>query len=114
MNDEQKLNKVKAVLQDCKAPMKARYRALFVLRNIGGKESIDIIASTFDDESSLLKHELAYCLGQLQDDYSVDILRSVVKDEQQDAIVRHEAGRLCTTESGCFWCICFVIRIHGM
>ena len=92
MIDEEKVEKIGVILHNNNAPMKARYRALFTLRNLGGKSAIDTIASAFTDDSSLLKHELAYCLGQMQDSYSLSILRNVVKDEQQDAIVRHEAG----------------------
>lgn len=72
--------------------MKARYRALFTLKNIGGTDAIDAIAANFTDESGLLKHELAYCLGQMQDEYALNILRGVVQDVKQDVIVRHEAG----------------------
>lgn len=92
MIGEEQLQKVGAVLKNTSAPMKARYRALFTLRNIGGTSAIDTIASTFNDESNLLKHELAYCLGQMQEKYALDILRSVVADTSQDVIVRHEAG----------------------
>lgn len=92
MADKGKLSKIIALLADEKAPMKARYRALFSLKNVGGKDAIDAISSNFSDRSSLLKHELAYCLGQMQDDRAVDVLKSVVRDEDQDVIVRHEAG----------------------
>jgi len=80
------------VLSDRSAPMKARYRALFALKNIGGTEAINTIAANFADTSALLKHELAYCLGQMQDEQALDVLRNVVRDVKQDVIVRHEAA----------------------
>ncbi|CAK1595914.1 unnamed protein product [Parnassius mnemosyne] len=80
------------VLNDPTRPMKERFRALFTLRNLGGEKSIECISECFKDESVLLKHELAYCLGQMQDNRAIPILRNVLEDTNQDPIVRHEAG----------------------
>ncbi|XP_068631979.1 deoxyhypusine hydroxylase [Battus philenor] len=80
------------VLNDPARPMKERFRALFSLRNLGGETSIECISECFKDESVLLKHELAYCLGQMQDKRAIPVLRSVLEDTKQDPIVRHEAG----------------------
>ena len=46
----------------------------------------------FADESALLKHELAYCLGQTANDAAVAPLRKVLADVQEDAMCRHEAA----------------------
>ena len=81
------------VLQDAKRPMKERYRALLTLKNLGGRAAIDEISKCFGDESALLKHECAYCLGQMTDTYSIPALTKVLKDTKQEAMVRHEAGR---------------------
>ncbi|XP_050346374.1 deoxyhypusine hydroxylase [Nymphalis io] len=81
-----------SVLNDPQRPMKERFRALFTLRNLGGETAIKCISDCFKDESVLLKHELAYCLGQMQDVKAVPILKSVLADTNQDPIVRHEAG----------------------
>ena len=48
------------------------------------------IATCFKDSSALLKHECAYCLGQMTD-ASILVLRTVLQDRCQDAMVRHEA-----------------------
>ncbi|KAJ0177080.1 hypothetical protein K1T71_007089 [Dendrolimus kikuchii] len=80
------------VLNDPNRPMKERFRALFTLRNLGGEAAIQCISECFKDESVLLKHELAYCLGQMQDKRAIPILRSVLEDKDHDPIVRHEAG----------------------
>lgn len=82
------------VLNDPSRPMKERFRALFTLRNIGGETAIQCISECFKDESVLLKHELAYCLGQMQDRRAIPILRSVLEDPNHDPIVRHEAGKV--------------------
>eukprot|EP00127_Corallochytrium_limacisporum_P001563 Clim_evm16s66 gene=Clim_evmTU16s66 len=79
-------------LADAKAPLNDRFRALFTLKNIGGKGAIDAIAAVFGDESALLKHELAYCLGQMQDPEAVPCLEIVLADMTQDPMVRHEAA----------------------
>lgn len=84
--------KIGSVLNDPKRPMKERFRALFTLRNLGGETAIKCISECFTDESVLLKHELAYCLGQMQDQRAIPKLRSVLEDKNQDPIVRHEAG----------------------
>lgn len=80
------------VLRNKNKPLKDRFRALFTLKNLGGTDAIDNIGACFDDESALLKHELAYCLGQMQDAYAIPILVSVLEDKNQEAMVRHEAG----------------------
>ncbi|XP_047231885.1 deoxyhypusine hydroxylase isoform X2 [Girardinichthys multiradiatus] len=69
-----------------------RFRALFTLRNLGGAEAIEWISKAFTDDSALLKHELAYCLGQMQDRRAIPVLTTVLKDTKQEPMVRHEAG----------------------
>ncbi|KAI1891605.1 hypothetical protein AGOR_G00145510 [Albula goreensis] len=80
------------VLANPKESLTTRFRALFTLRNLGGAEAIAWISRTFVDESALLKHELAYCLGQMQDERAIPILEEVLKDTTQEPMVRHEAG----------------------
>ncbi|KAJ5234370.1 Deoxyhypusine hydroxylase [Penicillium citrinum] len=54
--------------------------------------AIQAIAAGFASSSALLKHELAYCLGQTLNRDSVAYLQHVVKDVQEDAMCRHEAA----------------------
>ncbi|CAG8610116.1 3558_t:CDS:2, partial [Ambispora leptoticha] len=75
-----------------KVPLHTRFRAIFTLKNIGDERSIDLLAKAFNDESDLLKHELAYVLGQMKNSYANPILRRVLSDKSQDAMVRHEAA----------------------
>lgn len=91
---ESAIRNIGTVLNDPSRPMKERFRALFTLRNLGGETAIRCISECFKDESVLLKHELAYCLGQMQDKRAIPILRSVLEDKNHDPIVRHEAGKL--------------------
>ena len=69
-----------------------RMRALFALRNIGGVEAIDALAGGFKSKSALLKHEIAYVMGQMQDSYAVPCLIERLNDHDEDLMVRHEAA----------------------
>ena len=48
--------------------------------------------AVFVDDSALLKHECAYCLGQMQNTHALPVLEAVLRDAQQDTMVRHEAA----------------------
>ena len=74
-------------------PLKDRFRALFSLKNVGSQYAIDSISKCFTDPSSLLKHEAAYCLGQMQNEAAIPCLTAVLEDSTQEPIVRHEAGK---------------------
>ena len=82
------------ILNDENRPLKERFRALFTLKNIGGLLAIQQIQQGFNDPSALLKHELSYCLGQMQDSQAIPVLIKVLKDTNQEPMVRHEAGEL--------------------
>lgn len=69
-----------------------RMRALFALRNIGGQESVDALAAAFSSSSALLKHEIAYVMGQMQDSAAVPYLIERLEDYEEDVMVRHEAA----------------------
>ena len=81
-------NELRATLIDEDACIFDRYRAMFALRNKGGSESVQALGDAFASESALLKHEVAYVLGQMQDDHAVStlrygIIRASVGDWQQ-------------------------------
>lgn len=86
----------KAVLNlDGKTDLANRFRALFSLKSLGAEgntEAIDVIAEGFKDSSELLKHEMAYVLGQTRQEYALDPLVKVLADPNQQAMVRHEAA----------------------
>jgi len=91
VNDEQVLA-IGAVLNNGTRPLKERFRALFTLRSIGGKLALDEMSKAFRDPSALLKHEVAYCIGQMGMPEAVKVLEQVLQDPGQEPIVRHEAG----------------------
>lgn len=92
MVTEQEVEAIGRVLVDPKQPLQARFRALFTLRGLGGPDSISWISRAFEDSSALLKHEVAYCLGQMRDSRAIPVLAGVLKDNSQEPMVRHEAG----------------------
>ena len=91
-------------LTDSALPLFLRYRAMFALRNCGGREAVLALVSGFKDSSALFKHEIAYILGQMQDESAVAGLRERLDDLAENAMVRHECaealGSIATEE--CF------------
>ncbi len=81
-----------AVLNDPTKSLAERFRALFTLRGVGTSEAVEQICNCFSDPSALLKHELAYCLGQIRDPKALATLVTVLEDRGEDPMVRHEAG----------------------
>ncbi|THH06881.1 hypothetical protein EW145_g3773 [Phellinidium pouzarii] len=75
-----------------KTPLHERFRALFTLKSLKNDRAIEIISEGFKDNSALLKHELAYCLGQIKSERALPVLQSVLRNEEEDPMVRHEAA----------------------
>lgn len=79
-------------------PLAKRFRALFALKHVASTHTdqsyaaIEAIAAAFTTPSALLKHELAYCLGQTRNPKAVPFLRAVLEDYHEDAMVRHESA----------------------
>ena len=97
---KEQIDKVGELLNNPSRPLKERFRALFTLKNIGGELSIEWISKAFGDESALLKHEVAYCLGQLQDPRAIPVLTRVLEDAAREPIVRHEAAEALAAVGG--------------
>uniref|UniRef100_A0A7N0UIH8 Deoxyhypusine hydroxylase n=1 Tax=Kalanchoe fedtschenkoi TaxID=63787 RepID=A0A7N0UIH8_KALFE len=72
--------------------MYERYSALFALRNQGTREAVSAIIDSLAARSALLRHEVAYVLGQLQNKSASDALIDVLKDANEHPMVRHEAA----------------------
>lgn len=91
---------LRKVLVNESEPLARRFRALFSLKYLACLQpptektlpAIQAIAAAFASRSALLKHELAYCLGQTRNRDSVSYLQQVVKDGEEDAMCRHEAA----------------------
>lgn len=91
---------LRKVLTNESEPLARRFRALFSLKHLACLDpateqtlpAIQAIAAAFGSNSALLKHELAYCLGQTRNRDSVPYLQQVVKDVEEDSMCRHEAA----------------------
>ena len=91
---------LRAALVSEATPLAVRFRALFSLKHHASERpampytlpAIHAIAAALSSPSALLKHELAYCLGQTSNLAAVPFLRSVLEDRGEDAICRHEAA----------------------
>lgn len=71
-----------------------RYRAMFSLRNRGGVDCVEqLCRALVDDKSSpLLRHEVAFVLGQLQHPSSIDALETSLARQSEHVMVRHESA----------------------
>jgi len=91
---------LRKILTSESEPLARRFRALFSLKHVASLQppnaqtvpAIEAIAAAFASPSALLKHELAYCLGQSGHDAAIAPLRGVLEDKEEDAMCRHEAA----------------------
>ena len=106
---ESELDNLEALLLNTSGniPLHNRFRALFTLKALKSDQAVHIISkggsclqpvltidvyAGFQDPSVLLKHELAYCLGQMKNKVALSNLESVLTNEQEDPMVRHEVS----------------------
>ena len=87
-------SEVGAILRDETLPLFERYRAMFSLRNKGGEDCVlELGRALVEDKSSaLLRHEVAYVLGQMQHSASVESLAESLRRTGEHAMVRHESA----------------------
>lgn len=91
-SNETDISILRKTLIDEEEKMFQRMRALFALRGIGGEKSVEALAAAFISNSALLKHEIAYVMGQMQDNHAVPYLIERLEDINEDLMVRHEAA----------------------
>lgn len=86
---------LRALVVDSNASIASRNRAAFWLRerkdDPAAREALRA-ALRLKGDSCLLRHEVAYILGQIGESDSVQDLCSVLEDATDDEIVRHEAA----------------------
>ena len=87
-----KVAELRARLTDTSLPMFQRMRCVFTLRNLGGPAAVDALAACFDDPSALLRHEVAYVMGQMQDPHAVPFLTRTLEKPDEHVMVRHECA----------------------
>lgn len=78
------LDELARTLEDEGAVLFNRYRALFALRNQGGAAAVASIARCLrTSRCALLKHEIAYVLGQMLDTDGVECLKAALRVRAQ-------------------------------
>ncbi|XP_051146707.1 deoxyhypusine hydroxylase-B isoform X1 [Andrographis paniculata] len=86
------IQELREVLLNEDRSMYERYAALFALRNLGEDDAVFAIVESLGSNSALLRHEVAYVLGQLQNQKASDALSQVLQDKNEHPMVRHEAA----------------------
>lgn len=89
---ESNVEALRKSLLDEDVKMFERMRAVFSLRNNRSQDAVSALCEGFSASSALLRHELAYVLGQMQDKYAVPTLIEVLSNHEEHVMVRHEAA----------------------
>lgn len=93
---------LKQILLDENASLFDRYRAMFSLRNLRTKDAVIALGEALRSGSALFRHEIAFVLGQLQDENGVPYLKQSLEDASENEMVRHECaealGAIATKE----------------
>jgi deoxyhypusine monooxygenase len=103
ISNETTIEKLSSMLIDTSLPLKLRFRILFTLKNLDNQGQqqqqsektsnvVEAISHAFSDTSALLKHECAYCLGQMGNKHAIATLIQLLNNSNEDPMVRHEAG----------------------
>ncbi|KAJ4958235.1 hypothetical protein NE237_025346 [Protea cynaroides] len=86
------VGQLREVLLNEEKDMYERYASLFALRNHGGDGAVSAVIDSLAAKSALLRHEVAYVLGQLQNKAAAAALSEILKDANEHPMVRHEAA----------------------
>eukprot|EP01035_Chromulina_nebulosa_P021171 gene21171-27429_t len=86
------INELRQKLMDRSLSLFDRYRAMFTLRDLNSNDSALALLDGFNDESALFRHEVAYVLGQMQRQVTINGLSKVLNDISEHRMVRHEAA----------------------
>ena len=81
-------------------PCAKRMRVVYYLRSVAGQaedkgaQAIEALATALRDHrnSPLMRHELAFVLGQIQSSLACDVLEETLADTSDDDMVRHESA----------------------
>lgn len=80
-------------LLDRTSPVAVRMRSIFSLKALATAQAVQALEkSLVTDPSALMRHEVAYVLGQMRSTQSLPTLTKVLQNAAEDVIVRHEAA----------------------
>jgi deoxyhypusine monooxygenase len=85
---------LRRVVLDVTQPAGKRTRAVFYLRTRGTKEDLAVLLEAMGNkqDSELMRHEIAYVVGQFKDVDACAALEQLVADEDENLLVRHESA----------------------
>jgi deoxyhypusine monooxygenase len=92
IGDEAIISKLKCKLEFGGLTLPQKYRILFSLRNCSNASALDALLIALRDDSALLRHDIAFAIGQRQDAAAVKELSRILEDSSEHCMVRHEAG----------------------
>ena len=92
-SDRFTITELQVMLLEEAKPLFERYRAMFTLRNIGTSDAVKALASgLLSGKSALFRHEIAFVFGQMLHQDSVEVLKSVLENDEEVDMVRHECA----------------------
>lgn len=78
---------------DAAQPVAQRMRAIFGLKALHTDDAVKALEQCLrTDPSALVRHEVAYVLGQMREKSAIPTLETTLNDEAEEVIVRHEAA----------------------
>jgi deoxyhypusine monooxygenase len=94
MENDMRHVKYEECLLDLSQPVAKRTHAAFHLRTLGTELANQSITKAVvnREDSSLMRHELAYILGQMQMTQCCPTLSGILENEDEDVLVRHESA----------------------
>ena len=92
---------LKRSLDDVDGPLAKRMRAVYYLRTLASPEALTALSTALLDRrnSPLMRHELAYVLGQARDVMACDVLERTLDDVNEDVMVLFSNLVLSTSSS---------------
>jgi len=78
-----------------------RYEAMFTLRNLGDEATMSLVRGIEAETSGpCLRHEIAFVLGQMEDEKTANALKDRLSDPHEHHVVRHEAAIALSSMGG--------------
>ena len=88
-----RLNSIISQLHSPTTPVSVRTRCIFSLKAADSLQATQALEhALLHDASALIRHEIAYVLGQMSSNQSIPVLTRVLNNTHEDVMVRHEAA----------------------
>lgn len=87
VSETNSLESLNLILGDENGKIGTRFMALFQLKAMGTESALQVMKNALKTSSILLKHEIYYCLGQMQSPLALEILLGI---NEPDEMAEHE------------------------